>query len=161
MTSTKHAAPLRFDSTRDAFAELRRRGMRLSAARRLVLEVLYRADRLLSAEEIAGGLDDVVPGSDLASVYRNLETLEEIGLVRHVHFGHRAGLYALQGRGACEYLVCEFCGHYQTISVDALNTVRAEIRSRFGFEAHFAHFPITGACQACASRYAAEPEPQR
>ena len=35
------------------------------------------------------------PASDLASVYRNLEHLEELGVVRHVHFGHGPGLYAL------------------------------------------------------------------
>ena len=37
------------------------------------------------------------PEVDLASVYRNLEQLEELGVVRHVHLGHGPGLYALVG----------------------------------------------------------------
>ena len=75
-----------------------RRGLRVSAARRLVLEALFAAERPVTAEEIAAGLDGRLPASDLASVYRNLETLEELGLVRHVHLGHGPGLYALAGR---------------------------------------------------------------
>jgi Fe2+ or Zn2+ uptake regulation protein len=46
--------------------------MRISAARRLVLEALYAADAPISAEQIADGLSGRLPRSDLASVYRNL-----------------------------------------------------------------------------------------
>ena len=49
----------------------------------------------MTADAIAAGLDGRLPSSDLASVYRNLDTLEEIGLVRHFHVGHGPGLYAL------------------------------------------------------------------
>jgi nucleoside-diphosphate-sugar epimerase len=41
-----------------------------------VLDNRYRCDPD-TAEEIAAGLDGRLPRSDLASVYRNLETLEE------------------------------------------------------------------------------------
>ena len=71
---------------------LRAQGLRLSSARRVLLEVLYGAERPISAEEIAAG-GDRLPPSDLASVYRNLERLEELGLVRHVHLGHGPGRY--------------------------------------------------------------------
>ena len=52
------------------------------------------------AEEIAAGIGGRLPRSDLASVYRNLETLENHGLVRHLHLGHGPGLYALAGEGS-------------------------------------------------------------
>ena len=45
----------------------------------------------MSAETLARRL----PHCDLGSVYRNLEALEAIGLVRHVHLGHGPGMYAL------------------------------------------------------------------
>ena len=94
------------DSAVDA---LRARGLRVSAARRLVLEALYAADGPITAEQIADGLAGRLPRSDLASVYRNLETLEEVGLVRHFHLGHGPGLYAPSGAGEREYLVCDSC----------------------------------------------------
>ena len=87
-----------------------RRGLRVSSARRLVLEALFAAERPLTAEEIAAGLEGWLPASDLASVYRNLDTLEELGLVRHFHLGHGAGRYALAAAGDVEFVSCERCG---------------------------------------------------
>src|ERR1035441_8535847 len=75
-----------------ALAAVRRYGLRLSAARRVVLAALYAADGPLSAEQIAAGVGGRVPTSDVASVYRNLETLEPLGIVRPVHLGHRPAL---------------------------------------------------------------------
>src|ERR1700710_2375475 len=50
--------------------------------------------RPVTVEELADGLGGRVPRSDAASTYRNLETLEDLGLVRHMHLGHGAGRYA-------------------------------------------------------------------
>ena len=72
--------------------------MRVSAARRLVIEALFTAKEPVSAEQIAAGLGGRLPGSDITSVYRNLETLERVGLIRHFHAGHGPGLYAPSAR---------------------------------------------------------------
>lgn len=127
-----------------AAAVVRSSGLRLSTARRLVLEALYEADRPLTADELAGDMD-------VASVYRNLETLEEIGLVRHVHLGHQPGLY-LRAAGAREYLLCDDCGAVLAVEPHALDDVRDLIRTKFGYEARFSHFPIAGRCGDCVAR---------
>jgi Fur family transcriptional regulator, ferric uptake regulator len=134
------------DSAVDA---LRASGLRVSAARRLVLEALYAAEVPVTAEEVAGGLAGRLPRSDLASVYRNLETLEEVGLVRHFHLGHGPGLYAPAGTGEREYLVCARCGAVKAVEPDEMEPVRSQIRKRFGYEARFSHFPILGVCRDC------------
>jgi Fur family ferric uptake transcriptional regulator len=130
-----------------AAAVVRSRGLRLSTARRLVLEALYRADAPLTADQIAGEMD-------VASVYRNLETLEEIGLVRHVHLGHGPGLYARASAGTREYLLCDECGAVVAVEPERLDGVRELIRSGFGYEARFTHFPIAGMCPDCQERRA-------
>ncbi len=95
--TTAHTGPrMQADTLAEAVAALRARGLRLSGARRMVLEALYATDAPLSAEEIAEGIG-ALPVSDLASVYRNLETLERLGLVQHVHLGHGAGRYVRAG----------------------------------------------------------------
>jgi Fe2+ or Zn2+ uptake regulation protein len=132
-----------------AVAALRARGLRVSAARRLVLEALYGAPGPITADQIANGLAGRLPRSDLASVYRNLETLEEVGLVRHFHLGHGPGLYAPAGRGEREYLVCESCGTITAVEPDEMNPIRALIQKRFGYEVRFSHFPILGRCPDC------------
>jgi Fur family ferric uptake transcriptional regulator len=130
-----------------AAAAVRRGGLRLSSARRLVLEALFAAESPVTAEAIAGGLGGRVPRSDLASVYRNLETLEQLGLVHHVHAGHGAGLYGLAlGR---EYLMCEGCGRLRAVSPAVLEPVRAALRDALGYEARFTHFPLVARCSDC------------
>src|ERR687894_1530547 len=115
-----------------AVEALRARGLRVSAARRLVLESLFAAEGPIPAERIADGLAGRLPRSDLASVYRNLETLETVGLVRHFHLGHGPGLYAPSGAGEREYLVCNSCGTVATVDPDEMDPVRSLIEERFG-----------------------------
>jgi len=128
---------------------VRRRGLRLSSARRLVLEALFAAEHPVTADEIAGGVGGRVPCSDLASVYRNLETLERLGVVHHVHAGHGPGLYAL-ARGR-EYVLCERCGELHAVPPHALDPVREALRAALGYEARFTHFPLVARCGDCAA----------
>jgi Fur family transcriptional regulator, ferric uptake regulator len=150
VTTAPHAPSIAFTDLAGAVAALRERGVRLTAARRLVLEGLFAADRPVSADQLAGGLDGAIAPSDLASVYRNLETMERLGIVRHVHLGHGPGLYALAGREEREYLLCESCGRLVSLSPFELDPVRDQVRERFGFEARFDHFPLSGLCVDCA-----------
>jgi Fur family ferric uptake transcriptional regulator len=120
---------------------VRAHGLRVSSARRCVLESLLAAERPLTAEEIAGG-------GDVASVYRNLETLETIGIVRHVHLGHGPGRYALRARTG-GWATCEGCGESTLLDPEALQRIRAVVLDVAGFDAGFGHFPIVGTCPDC------------
>jgi Fur family ferric uptake transcriptional regulator len=151
MTQTSSTPSINVDSVDEAIAALRASGLRLSASRRIVLEVLFQAEAPLSADQIAEGITDRVPSSDIKSVYRNLEALEKLGLVRHTHLGHGPGLYALAGQGEREYLVCERCRTVTAVDPAQLDQIRSAIAGQFGFAASFTHFPITGLCAACQS----------
>jgi Fur family ferric uptake transcriptional regulator len=133
-----------------ALQTLQAHGLRVSAARRVVLAALFAADGPLSAEQIASGVGGRVPPSDIGSVYRNLETLTRLGIVRHVHLGHSPSLYAVATAGKREYLTCERCAGFTAVSPSELDPVRAAIRERFGYVADFSHFPIVGVCRDCA-----------
>src|SRR3954471_6957395 len=150
MTAPSTQPALVTPDLRAALDHLRREGMRVTSARRLVLAALCAADGPMSAEQIAGGIGGRVPESDLASVYRNLEMLEGAGIVRHVHLGHGPGLYALATMGEREYLTCERCGDFQAVDPALLDDVRALIRGRFGYRPAFTHFLIVGLCAGCA-----------
>jgi Fur family transcriptional regulator, ferric uptake regulator len=146
-----HTGPsLEAPDVETAVDALRAKGMRISSARRLVLEALYAADAPISAEQIADGLAGRLPRSDLASVYRNLETLEQVGLVRHSHFGHGPGLYMPAGASEREYLVCNSCNAVMAVEPSEMDDLRTLIHDRFGYEARFSHFPILGLCADCA-----------
>lgn len=151
MTEAPRRPPLAFADLDGVMAAIRERGGRVSAARRVVLEALFAADGPVSAEYIADGLGGRVDRADVASVYRNLELLEELGVVRHVHLGHGPGLYTLERGGPREYLVCESCRRVDEVEAGRLDDVRGRIREQFGYDAGFSHFPIVGLCAACAA----------
>jgi Fur family transcriptional regulator, ferric uptake regulator len=161
MSHSHAVAPVEVSDVDSAVAALRSAGLRVSAARRLVLEAFFSTDDPLTAEEVAGGLDGRVPSSNLASVYRNLETLEEAGLLRHFHLGHGPGLYARVGAETREYLVCDRCGHTLAVEPSQLEGARAAIRSQTGWQAHFSHFPVAGLCPACVTGDRGTTAPER
>lgn len=133
-----------------ALAVMRAEGMRVSAARRLVLEVLYAADAPVTAEQIASGLGGRLPASDLGSVYRNLDMLERAGLATHAHTGHGPGRYSPVCSPPRPAACCERCGASEPLTPEAAGALRDLVRDVCGFEAGFVHFPLFGLCPRCA-----------
>jgi Fur family transcriptional regulator, ferric uptake regulator len=138
-----------------AVATVRAGGLRLSSARRLVLEALFAAGEPVTAERIAAGLDGRMPRSDLGSVYRNLETLERLGVVRHLHAAHGAGLYAIARDEHEGFLACERCGEIRSANPQAVSVIRGAVRRAFGYDASFGSFPIVGVCPRCSEEKSA------
>jgi Fur family ferric uptake transcriptional regulator len=145
MTTSPDVPPVAVEDVVQAAEALRQSGLRLSTPRRLVLEALFAADGPVAAGDLARELS-----IDESSVYRNLEVLEHHGLVRHVHLGHSAGLYALVSDEEVEYLYCERCAKVTAVAPAQLDPVRERIQQDFGFTARFSHFPIAGVCDECA-----------
>jgi Fur family transcriptional regulator, ferric uptake regulator len=142
MTVPHRTEALAAPSLTAAVVALRTRGMRVSGPRRTLLEALYDAEEPLTAEALAGDLD-------IASVYRNLDALEAVGLVRHVHVGHGPGRYALASRRDRGYVACESCGHHAALAPPALSALRAAVHAATGYTCDFSHFPIVGLCPDC------------
>lgn len=151
MTVAPQRQSLTFEDIDDITRALRLAGHRVSAAARLVLDALFVAGGPVSAERIAEGLGGRLAPLELTSVYRNLERLEQLGAVSHVHVGHGPGLYALVCGGDREYLVCERCGRVTAMESAALDSLRETVRRSFGYHVRFSHFPIHGHCADCVS----------
>jgi Fur family ferric uptake transcriptional regulator len=143
---------LRFATPDAVLRALRERGLRISTARRMIVNHLFEARTPVSAQQIAAGLDRTP--LDLASVYRNLETLEEHGVIRHFHAGHGPGRYVLVGGGEHEYLACDRCGAIEEVARSEFDSLRENVQDRFGYEVGFTHFPMVGLCPRCAAREA-------
>jgi Fur family transcriptional regulator, ferric uptake regulator len=130
---------------------LKSRGLRASASRRLIIQILRDTRTPLSAREIGQGPDGESIGLDLASVYRNLEVLEQHGLVHEIHPGKGPGRYVLAQAEDREYLVCDGCGGIEGVDAIELDGVRALVRERYGYEVSFKRVPMVGRCRRCGS----------
>jgi Fur family transcriptional regulator, ferric uptake regulator len=150
VTLSPSSPPVAFQDIDSAITVLRGQGLRMTMARRLILQALFAAaGDPLAVEAIVRAAGEHQGALDAASVYRNLEAFENAGVVRHVHLGHGPGLYSLVGGGEREYLYCERCGSARAVSPDRLDDVRELVSERFGHVARFTHFPLVGLCANC------------
>lgn len=147
MTLAPEVTPLVVEDAAAAVTELRKSGLRISTPRRLLIQALFDAEGPVSAAYLVQALS-----LDESSVYRNLETFEAHGLVRHLHLGHGPGLYVLTGSDDVEYLYCERCTKVTAVPPAELDPVRQQIHARFGYTPRFTHFAIVGICDECAAR---------
>jgi len=131
----------------DAPSRVRAAGLRMGAARRQVIEVLDALDGPVTAEDVAARLPDV----HVSSVYRSLNVLEELGVVRHVHLAHGPARYELTDvADRVRHLVCEQCGRDVVVPSALFDDLRATIEREYGFVMDSGHFAIPGRCHDCA-----------
>lgn len=128
---------------------LRARGLRVTAQREKVLEAVQALGHATPEQ-----LSDAVEGVDGATIYRTLELLEQLGLVKHTHLGHGAPSY----RPADDehiHLVCHVCGSVSDAGPELVDALERQLRERRGFVLDRAHFTVFGRCADCADHRAA------
>ncbi len=128
---------------------LRARGMRVTPQRGQVLAAVRELGHA-TPEQIS----ESVPGVDVATVYRNLELLEDLGLVRHAHLGHGAPSYR-PAEDQHVHIVCHSCGAVVDAEPDLVDDLAARVRDEHGFELDRAHFTVFGRCGDCRAGQAA------
>ncbi len=135
---------------RDWQAELRARGYRLTPARSLVLQAVGDLGHG-TPEEVAGAVRRTAQGVSTSTVYRALELLEEIGLVRHTHLGHGAPTYSVATDDDHVHLACRDCGAVEEAAAGLLGDVVDRLQAEHGFRIDLGHFALYGRCRRCSS----------
>lgn len=128
--------------------ELRELGCKVTPQRILILEVLQKAHEHLSAEEIANHARKRQPNLSLGTVYRNLNILCNLGLVRCGVFKDSGRLYEINRRHH-HHLVCLDCGQTTEIDYCPINEMVRKMAESHGFKIEDHDFEITGYCQKC------------
>jgi len=87
----------------------------------------------------------------LSTIYRNLEALEEAGVVSHTHLDHRSPTYHLADHADHLHLVCLSCGTVIESAVSTADPLVGNLLTRHGFVADVKHMAIHGWCAACSA----------
>ena len=120
--------------------------------RQLVWDTLRQSKKHLSTEDILAQIRRQYPRFNLATVYRCLEVLEELGLVKETRIRDRA-YYELAEAGTDHYhLVCDQCGSTLHIEGDHMVPVLHHITEDHGFVASAADLVVHGRCAKCQAR---------
>jgi Fur family ferric uptake transcriptional regulator len=127
--------------------ELHQRGLRMTPQRQLVLDAV-RALGHATPEQICARVQEVAPAVNITTVYRTLDLLERIGVVRHTHLGHGAPSYSEQEHEHV-HLVCHGCGTVLEVPTAVMDGLADRLRAEHGFALDVTHVALSGRCHRC------------
>jgi Fur family transcriptional regulator, ferric uptake regulator len=128
-------------------------GYRSGNARRAVVELLGRQRCCLSAQEIFDRLRGGRRPVGIASVYRTLDTLVELRLVKRIDAGDGVARFepADPGGDHHHHLVCRDCGKVEAFSDARLERAIGKVAGGLGYDVDEHEVVLTGACTECWS----------
>ena len=138
-----------WDAVRDRLHE---RGLRWTPQRRLLVGVLAETDGHITGAELVERCRALDPQTTPSTVYRTLDVLEDIGLIRHAH--------GLDGREEFHvlpsiehgHLHCSSCGKAWEIEADEVKGLVRDLERQQGFRVDLGHLSVVGICRDCRQR---------
>ena len=129
---------------------LRQRARKVTGPRAAILELLRRHPHPLTNRDIFAALPR--GQCDLATIYRAMHLLEEMGMVKRFDFGDGAARFELVGEGDDghhHHLVCTRCAEVIEIAECFPSEIEQRIASANGFKGVTHKLEFFGICPAC------------
>jgi Fur family ferric uptake transcriptional regulator len=137
-------------------------GYRITHPRQMILDVLSKTSKHMSAEEIYLAVHKIYPAIGLTTVYRTLELLVQMGLVFKFDFGDGRARYELsegpKGVRHHHHLVCTNCGRiidytdFIDEEVELLSQIEEGLSKKFNFKITNHLIQFYGLCDKCKSK---------
>ena len=128
---------------------LRARGLRWTPQRRLVLNALADSAGHVTAAELLERCRSEDPQTIPSTVYRTLDVLEEIGLVRHGHGPDGREEFHVLPEAEHGHLHCRACGRSWEIGEREASVLVEALATERGFATDLSHLSISGVCREC------------
>ena len=133
---------------------LRARGLRWTPQRRTLIEVLSHADGHVTGAELIERCRELDTTTTPSTVYRTLDVLEELGLLRHSHAADGREEFHVQPEAAHGHLHCIGCGTTWEIGADEAAALVGSLERRRAFAVDLSHLSIAGRCADCSAALA-------
>jgi len=127
---------------------LRESGYRVTPQRQLVLEAVAGLEHA-TPEQICAVVRETARGVNISTVYRTLELLEQVGLVKHSHLHHGAPTYHLAEEADHVHLVCRQCERVFQVDEATVRPLVVALEDSEGFATDVAHLTVFGLCADC------------
>jgi Fur family ferric uptake transcriptional regulator len=132
---------------------LRKKGYKITSQRKAVLDVVIENDgEHLSSQEIYELVKKKHPDVGIATIYRTLPVLEELGFVYAVDLEDGCIRYELNRVDQLHrhhHLLCERCGKVTEVKDDLLDEIEAKIYKNYGFTIKDHRVKFYGICAEC------------
>lgn len=144
------------------YGRFRGYGYRITMPRQIILDVLSRTSKHLSAEEIYLAVHKLYPPVGLTTVYRTLELLVQTGLLFKFDFGDGRARYELsegpKGARHHHHLVCTNCGRvidytdFVDDEIELLSRTEKGLSQKFNFKITNHLIQFYGLCDKCQNK---------
>ena len=130
-------------------ATLKQKGYRLTSSRLKIVQALLNCGGHISADDLLEVVHKTDKTVGRMTVYRTLELLCELGLIRPIYQGTGAAHYILLDGGHHHHLICSGCDAVFEFEECGLQEVSALLAQRFNFAVEGHLVELYGRCENC------------
>lgn len=128
---------------------LKEKGYRITPQRTMILDVLHRAEKHITPEEIHLQVCAIYPEVNKSTIYRTLELLKSLGLVDETDLGGNKLYYHHSEKGHHHHLICQKCGKTYEVDEDVFDPIKETLIRDYRFVPDIRHLGIFGHCLTC------------
>ena len=129
--------------------KLQKNGMRITAQREAIVEILLQSEKALEPIEVYDLTRQKHPSLGMVTVYRTMECLEELGLLQKVHQDSGCNKYLKVKEGHNHLMVCRKCGKAVYFKGLDMEAQFENIAHQYGFNLEEHWLQLNGLCQQC------------
>jgi Fur family ferric uptake transcriptional regulator len=137
------------EQARDA---LRAHGKRVTSQRNLILQIVRESRGHLDASEIYRRARSKDPRISLSTVYRNLNLLEELGLISELHLDQEHHHYELKEGMGHHHLICTNCDKVIEFDSPLVADLVSQVSQEQGFRVDRVQIDLVGLCEECRAK---------
>lgn len=147
---------MRADEISKLKEHLKSQGYKLTPQRRAILDTIVENEgKHLTAEEIYDLVKEDCPEIGLATVYRTIVLLEEMGVVCRLDLGDNCSRYELvheEENHQHHHLICTQCSKVIEVEGDLLEALEQSIEEKYKFTIQNHSVRFFGICNECANK---------
>ena len=137
------------DQVRYLAQAIQESGYRLTAARQVILEMLVVSGGHITADDLAAKVRGANPGVGRMTVYRTLDLLSELGVIRPIYQGTGAAHYILMAEGSHHHFVCNRCHRVIEFDDCTADSFTRQLAARLDFQVQGHLLEVHGLCAGC------------
>lgn len=136
--------------------QLKSKGYKLTPQRRSIVDIIIEKEgEHLTAEEIYDYVKERCPEIGLATVYRTVQMLEELGIVGRLDLNDGCSRYELlhsDEQHRHHHLVCNSCNKVIEVQDDLLDELEQEVEKNYKFKILDHCVKFFGLCKECQEK---------
>ena len=125
------------------------KGLKCTPQRIAVFKVIEDSKTHLSIERIHKEVKNFLPNVGLATVYRTLDSLIDLGLIEKVHLEDGCHSFTSTLSGHRHALVCKVCDQIVEYEDWPLEAIKEQVSRKTGFKIDNHYLQLFGTCSEC------------